>query len=219
MQFFEFDLKLIDRGKLPFAAAPHLPRFLSRDEIFPDLSKIRVGSVVLFAPRSPSAGQNLIVESQMEKVSPKHAQWTHVGIYLGDYLICEATPKGVVVSNVLERLHSDRIRFRYNPALDDVTSAVVAIKSLLQLNKKYDWSSVRDFFDRFMKGQSLRPRLRLKIDHPEQSFICSSLCTKAYKDAKAPDPFSNPTDAPSPCDFSITGNFHDYDHTWLRVAD
>lgn len=219
MQFFEFAPDLLDRDKLANGAPPHLPPFLSSAGVFPDLSAIHPGAIVMFAPLRPGVGQRLIFESQRRKVSAKHAQWTHVGIYVGDGYVCEAMPEGVTVGNVYSKLQTQRIRFRYHPRIRKDQSSLVAIKALLRRGGGYGWGRIGAHIQVFLRRRDLLPRRHATNMAEDQRHVCSTLCETAMRQAVNLSPFSHPIDSPSPCDFSISSELVDHEHNWLSFKE
>ncbi|WP_134724449.1 hypothetical protein [Paracoccus luteus] len=219
MQFFEFAPDLLDREALQVSAAPHLPAFLSERGVFPDLKPMLPGAVVLFAPRRPGVGQRLIIESQKRKVSAKHAQWTHVGIYIGDGYVCEAMPEGVIIGNVYSKLQTQRIRFRYHAKISREQSYVVAIKALLRRGDRYGWRRIAAHVKTYLRGHDLLPRSGISRLAEESRHVCSTLCHEAIYQATRLPCFSHPVDSPSPCDYSISNELVDHDHNWLSFVD
>ena len=145
----------------------------------PSLDLLRPGDVLLV-----SALKKPLVSRAIEKVQRKagfdewHAQWHHASVYVGNNLVCEAQLWGVRVVSVFKyTAGTHQLRFRRNPALDDLSSCMLALEAALKLKYGYNWRSILQLLVQAKlgwNGGSGKPR---------QLSDRATICSQLYADA------------------------------------
>jgi len=144
--------------------------------------------------------------------------WHHAAVYLGvDGKICEADLDGVRYGTI-DRYSTGNhfIRIRRSPNLTDNQRWQIAVKSLVELNKRYSiehlWELLR--LTQYRLGRS--PTTRVKP--PKSARICSELYEDAFCKVTA-QTLSNPDDGEiTPACLSRTDRLEDVSTNWLLIS-
>lgn len=79
--------------------------------LVPDVEQLRPGDLLLFAPKSPNRGEQILISMQQE-FGAMHAAWSHAAVFTGGYGICEGTlDKGTHASSMF-RFLGNRYRIK-----------------------------------------------------------------------------------------------------------
>jgi hypothetical protein len=164
-----------------------LPRGILEAGYVPDISVLQPGDLILSALLSkfelvPSG----ISFAQGTGYSQRHSRWTHVAVYLGNqFLICEATRKGVKLGSLLHTVLDSVVRVRrgFNDGafLDRESGWRTALFSVARLTEPYDYSHAGEI-GRLAMMTGLSEYRRKSPKNPERpdSTICSELFQDAY---------------------------------------
>jgi hypothetical protein len=156
-----------------------------------DLDALEPGDLLLFRSTIPEPDlvSRAIVEAQRKVLPERHAQWTHVAVYLGDgEHLCEANFKvpgisnGVVMRSTYcycDGLHAIRARRPKN--MDSKTRLRIAIGALANLRAGYAFQEIVAFAKAVNSGRSWPwNALRRIPDSHARAFVCSTLYQDAY---------------------------------------
>lgn len=184
----------------------------------PSLDLLRPGDVLLV-----SALKKPLVSRAIEKVQRKagfdewHAQWHHASVYVGNNLVCEAQLWGVRVVSVFKyTAGTHQLRFRRNPALDDLSSCMLALEAALKLKYGYNWRSILQLLVQAKlgwNGGSGKPR-----QLSDRATICSQLYADAYGVVTASTLDSRAEAGVSPAHLSVNKTLVDIPMKWLSLG-
>jgi hypothetical protein len=155
-----------------------------------DLSGLEAGDLVLTRlvdPASDAISRAIAHAQEAGGLHPRHAQWTHAAVYLGDdEHVCEANFKiaghrsGVFIRSVFEYCDgSHAIRARRPRGMSQQQRLRIAIGALTNLGSGYSFLQLWQFYRAASTGsfwESARrgPRIRTR------ALVCSTLYQDAY---------------------------------------
>ena len=184
----------------------------------PSLDLLRPGDVVLV-----SALKKPLVSRTIESVQRKagfdawHAQWHHAAVYVGNNLVCEAQLWGVRTASVFKyAAGTHRLRFRRDPALDDLVSCKLALEAALKLKYGYNWRSIFQLLAQAKfgwNGGSGKPR-----QLSNRATICSQLYADAYGVVTTSTLDSRAEAGVSPAHLSVNKTLVDIPMKWLSLG-
>lgn len=147
--------------------------------------------ILLFSPLYPGKVQNLIVQGQDLLTDPKlhraHRCFTHVGLYIGNGLVCDATwDHNITVRSFADVASGMFVRAKRYPGLDDAKATEIC-KVATDLHGSYNLLGIAtDQVVDFLKSRSpwstvMSVLTRVPIPrHPREAFYCSSLVSHAF---------------------------------------
>ncbi len=188
----------------------------------PDVSQWELGDLVLLSTAAPDLIQAAILKTQQRLgFAPSHAAWYHAAVYIGDYMVCEATRSGVQASSIfayflaLER-RPLRIRIRRDYGLSGAQAARLVIQALIRL--KYDYSLLSNGFlwwhaaTQGFTGAGAPRRI------PLRATICSQLYADAYGIVTGKTLSPSTDRNATPADLSASGLLRDVPGLrWIRL--
>lgn len=156
-----------------------------------DLSQLEPGDLILTrSVLSPLDNVSKgIVDAQIAGgLPPRHAQWTHAAVYLGDdEHVCEASFKfpgyedDVTIRSTFTYCNGQyALRARRPKNMTSKQRLRIAIGALANLNKRYGYGQIWTFFYASKTGKGFwssadrRPRIRMN------ALVCSTLYQDAY---------------------------------------
>jgi hypothetical protein len=196
-----------------------LPAEVREFGFYPDIDLLKPGDLVLVRNLDGNWTHRLI--ERFQKKLGYHERdfiWHHAAVYLGvDGKICEADLDGVRYGS-LDRYSSGNhfIRIRRAPNLSDNQRWQIAVKSLVELNKRY---SVEHLWELFRLAQFRLGRAPTKrVKPPKAARICSELYEDAFCKVTA-ETLSNPDDGEiTPACLSRTDKLEDVSANWLLIS-
>jgi hypothetical protein len=219
MQFL--DIRHVDPKALSTESAPDgpLPVFMRKKGVFPDQDRMLIGDLVLVSPHAPKAHQTAIRSMQSKRYDEAHAQWTHAAVYIGEGKLCEATTKGVVVSELNELFSDYSVRFRRFQSDDVGHRFKIAIGALREMTKPYDWSRIKEFAKEVVQKVKTSPFKAERTSRPVErtAHICSALYCEAFHFSVGRFPVRSNVYPVSPADLSASNSISDVDLSWLRI--
>ena len=187
----------------------------------PNFSSWFPGDIILFCPKQPSPIQQLIETAQLKAVASiyasLHACWTHVAIYMGKGLICDATVSGgssqYPVSNLL---NEGSIRVRRLGAISDQERIDLANNAISQIGIPY--SRLKAFLAG-IAPQAPAPIRQLLQQFPalENETFCSEFVNQRYIDVTNTSFRTQAIPCALPCSFSYTGLLTEVQIGWRRA--
>lgn len=193
-----------------------LPDYVREAGYFLNMECLKIGDFFLTTPINPTGITLAIREAQSEGHDSHHSNWTHVAIYIGDGLSCEATLKGVIIKDIYDHLKFSKIKIIRCSKLTDHQRYLCAIKALQRLRKPYSYGEiVSQKLEGFKAAFS-----RIKTGAFKQSlngaFTCSGLAYDVFLEAAQSPPFPDLV-RPAPADFSAAATFKPVPISWLRL--
>jgi hypothetical protein len=196
----------------------------------PDLGSMKPGDIVLVqpkdAPASPSqqpgaftkevSGGSIawhIQQVQTNFQKGAHAQWVHVGLYLGRDLLVEAVTPSVGVNAFSRYAPKHRIKVRRFPNLKATEAHNACVEAMRRIGESYDYKAVIGLAQALLGKDTPKPELI------KASFICSELVQKAFLYG-ASKVVVNVGDerTPTPADLAASPFLRDVDVKWRSVA-
>lgn len=170
----------------------------------------------MFSAVAPGRVQRSIKKFQkLNGYHEDHARWHHAAVYIGNYLICEATRTGVKHAEVFDYVGNSLIRVRRDTALSSEQSSQIAINALLRLRSSYSFSAVLKLWWQCKRG-SCNKRYIPRVPSP-LAVICSQLYGDAHMavSGKALDKDAN--QPITPASLSETTLLQDIKTSWLNI--
>ncbi len=143
-----------------------------------DPADLQIGDIILSSPIAPGFFSKKVtgaIRYVQADLPAEHSEWTHAGIYLGDFKVLEAVPfRGVTVSPIWDRVGAYRLRFLRPAALSDAQRLSFLAESAARLGSRYGFSHTISllFVRLFGDGQAVATR--------SAGPICSSVIGDAY---------------------------------------
>lgn len=165
---------------------------------------------MLVSPKNPNLTQR-IIRTVQDTFHEDHQEWTHCGVYIGEYMICEATTSdGVKVANLLDYLPNYSLRFRRPTQGNKNERWSIAIRALMRLNEEYDWKAIA----RLARGWPIGLHNWRSSKRRDSAAICSMLYWESYGEATNRILVETPDAIALPADLSATENLRDQDVRW-----
>lgn len=213
------DLRKVDPSRLNTERSPknRLPAYVREKGCFPDFDNLAVGDVVLVAPFTSTFAHKTIQRNQRQSYDELHSMWTHVGIYVGDGDLCEATTKGVKVTSVFNYLDRYLVKFRRVPGLNDAARYRIALRLMRRLGSGYSYGEIAGIaIDGLRGGWRSRP-ISLFTLRDRRFYTCSGAAYEAIFEATGTSPLSQDLNRVCPADFSISQRLVDVTVGWARL--
>ena len=164
------------------------PQVLGNGGRILDTSDLLPGDLVLTRAIKSDSISYQIIKAQMNGGLPtRHAQWTHVAVYLGDGdHICEANFKergfswGVNIRSIHDYCSGDfAIRVRRPSGFSDQQRIGVAIGAMVSIGKGYNFRELLSFRSAALRGKGFwQGNVRQRIN--PKALVCSTLYQDAY---------------------------------------
>lgn len=161
-----------------------IPAAVRRAGYLVDVESLQPGDLILTSARSKFklVPSGISFAHQLGGYAWDHARWTHAAVYVGDFLVCEATGEGVRLGSVTQLTAEYNLRVRrgchQGAMIDRETGWRIALYSLMRLNQRYDSGLIGKLFGMAVKGyDEYRPQ---PPKQPTETVICSELFQDAY---------------------------------------
>jgi len=156
-----------------------------------DMSSLEAGDLILTRPFGPELDKisQAIVDAQISAgFHPRHAQWTHAAVYLGDdEHLCEANFKvpgysaGVMVRSAFTYCDGCyAIRARRPRNMDQKQRLRIAIGALVNIGKSYSFLELIQFGRAAYSGKGLWSTMPRGPRFNVRALLCSTLYQDAY---------------------------------------
>jgi len=196
-----------------------LPTEVREFGFYPDIDLLMPGDLILVRNIEGNCTHHFIERFQQKLgYHERDYMWHHAAVYLGiDGKICEADLDGVRYGTI-DRYSTGKhlIRIRRPSDLTDNQRWQIAVKSLVELNKRYSIEHLWELFRlaQFKLGRA--PTKRMKP--PKSARICSELYEDAFCKVTA-QTLSNPDDGEiTPACLSQTEMLEDVLTNWLLIS-
>jgi len=131
-------------GKIEIDRAP---AELRRAGVYPDISILQPGDLLLVSPLKPGSNARLIQWAQGRVHRAEDAQWMHAATYLGDNALVEIDGGGVKVSLLFKYVATHRMLFRRvvdaaGNDVDQLTGFRIAVAALKEFNRGYAFGNI-----------------------------------------------------------------------------
>lgn len=186
---------------------------------YPDLSLLWPGDLILVSNIEGNFSHRIIeqVQTDLGYDKEKHAIWHHAAVYLGiDGRICEADLDGVRYGSI-DRYSTGKhlIKARAAKGLTLDQRWHIALKSLVELNKRYSFEHLWEIF------RLTQYRLgRVPTKRPKRS-KSAKICSELYEDAfckVTSQILSGPDDGEiTPARLSASTDLSDIKLEWVRI--
>jgi hypothetical protein len=167
---------------------------------------------------SPPRGSRAIVSTQRRGgYSAEHARWHHAAVYLGDYLVCEATLRGVRYAPIYAYVGNHFIRVRRDESLSDRDSWRVALYAMTRLKDSYSYLTIASLAFKAQKGY-WRPMPESPLPGG-RAVICSKLYSDAFILATKRVLYNVTAGEVTPASLSSSPIMTDVQTEWLAISD
>lgn len=177
-------------------------------------SGLQKGDVLLFTPELPNGAQNTIVVAQEMVSSRVHASFTHVGLYMGNGDVYDATPWGGVALRHFNEVMPKPgwVRARRMMGITPLQQDAVC-QQATQLHGNY--ALLQAFVDTVLLAATTRYASAVQLltkqtptpFHPKRAFYCSSLVQEAYVQGINVSLIAAGSPAALPCTLSAANGF------------
>jgi hypothetical protein len=196
---------------------PRLPEAVRKHGHIPEFTDMRIGDLILVAPKRPSFSQNLIQTVQSNCHSEDDRGWTHAAIYIGNFLICEAiTDDGVSIASIFKYVPGYRLKFREPTNFNGDERYHLVIRALTRLRQGYDSNDIFNIVFAYFRG-SWRPGFRIFGRAADKS-VCSQLYADAYAEATGHVLVETPDGIVLPGDLSACDRMRDREVRWADLS-
>ena len=168
------------------AAAGHIqlervPRPIRDTGVYPDISLLQAGDLLLVSPIKPNLTARMIQNVQGQVHRADDAQWMHAALYLGDNAVIEIDGGGVKVSLLFDYVLTHRMLFRRvldqsGQGIPLTTGYKIAISALKQFSRRYDYHGIVTTAFDCLWTQTKPPQLRAVRS---KGSICSDFFNEA----------------------------------------
>ena len=157
-----------------------------------DTSNLLPGDLVLTRLVNPDSISNYIVEAQKSGgFPPRHAQWTHAAVYLGDgEHICEANFKvaglraGVNIRSIFDYCDGQYALKVRRPIVTDERQRIgIAIEAVRRVNTGYSFSDLFHYWRAANSGHGFWRSPAHHIPFSTRPLLCSTLYQEVYATA------------------------------------
>ena len=192
-----------------------IPKVLADLNAIPDSGKLRAGDLILVSSIESDRNKTAATIRKTQSIGGYNAidaRWHHAAVFLGfDFLICEATRKGVSSASLLDYAATHLVRVRRDPKLDAETGWKISVLAACHIGSPYSVLSIFNLAGRAAKG-FWQPHL--KSAHVGSGMICSELYADSYAAATDRTLWNRISKEVTPAYLSLTDQLSDIDVGW-----
>jgi hypothetical protein len=193
-----------------------IPRSVRNWGFCADFSNWLPGDLILVSAQKPGFIQQSIRRIQAQGgYDTVHARWEHAAVYIGSSALCEATRKGVVVSDIYQYIGQHLIRVRRNPTLNNDQRWELAVNALKLRSYRYGYRSILNLL---WKSQFSGYWGTRTFTYPQRTRICSELYADAHTKASNGIILGNITSGEiTPASLSMEKKLIDVKTKWVKI--
>lgn len=196
-----------------------LPEVVRNFGLYPDISRLQAGDVVLVSPTRPDLNAKAIMAVQGRVHSAFDAQWMHAAAYLGENSLVEISQHGVAVVDLSKYVPKYRLLFRRprdlaGGGINELTGHKIAVAALMRFKTRYSMSDLIQTLGDSTIGR-FSPAARSRPSKP--GAICSTFYNDAVARVLGRGAASAKVSILQPADLAVSTYMDDLDIPWMKL--